>query len=68
MKKSDINFLLYKYFIFMLKLILERNKNKNRRMKTMNIILKNQNEDIVDISKIKGKKIIAFYPKASTAG
>jgi len=34
----------------------------------MKIILENQNKDIVDLSSYKGKKLLFFYPKASTPG
>jgi len=34
----------------------------------MDIILENQNGEVIDLSKIKGKKILFFYPKANTPG
>ena len=34
----------------------------------MNIILENQNNEIIDLSKIKTRKILFFYPKANTPG
>jgi peroxiredoxin len=34
----------------------------------MEIILENQNGEMTDLSKVKGKKVLFFYPKANTPG
>lgn len=34
----------------------------------MEIILENQNENMIDLSIHKGKKVLFFYPKANTPG
>ncbi len=34
----------------------------------MEIILKNQNDELIDLSECKMKKILFFYPKANTPG
>jgi len=34
----------------------------------MNFSLENQNGDMINLDSHKGKKVVFFYPKASTAG